>query len=517
MPCLVTKQRWVARAYDQQLEAVKGVIRTAATRITLSFDLWMSQTKLALLGLVAHFLDHSGAPRTVLLNLPRENGKHCGHNILEIVAEVIREFDIGSKLGYFVTGNASNNTTYLHFLGEEFGFGSAERHVRCAGHVLNPVAAAVLFWKDLDAFETKLQDLNVEEHELMKWRKKGPAGKLHNVVRYITGSPQRIEAFENIQRRNNTGTEGGIVLKLVKDNVTRWNSFDDCVERAIALRACIDDFIEEERDSWSYFQRRPDLKRHERRYVKGKEPSVLRDQLTSDDWDVVIQYHEILRPSKSATLYLQGQIGGCTGTIWQVLPVFEQLLTHLEEQRRIHRPVELCSLSSEQSYGREHAAPIASSYLMVEHHFSTNINLGWQKLDEYYTKLDQWPIFCAAVVLHPGQKWRWFEDWAGRQEWINQARVSIEQLWRCYRSEGTPDDRPNSPKAVSEQVDEWSDDDENLRSSVDQQAQYYAEPPHDKSLPVNKSPSSSWMEEKSHVAAAVGDGTGCFLRTGDVR
>lgn len=46
-------------------------------------------------------------------------------------------------------------------------------------------------------------------------------------------------------------------------------------------------------------------------------------------------------------------------------------------------------------------------------------------------------------------------------------------------------------------MDEWSDDDENLRSSVDQLAQYYAEPPHDKSLPVNKSPISYWIEKKA--------------------
>ena len=50
---------------------------------------------------------------------------------------------------------------------------------------------------------------------------------------------------------------------------------------------------------------------------------------------------------------------------------------------------------------------------------------------------------------------------------------------------------------MSEQVDEWSDDDEILRSSVDQLAQYYAEPPHDKSLPVSKSPIPYWIDKKA--------------------
>ena len=70
--------------------------------------------------------------------------------------------------------------------------------MRCAGHVLNLVAKAILFGSDVDAFESELQDLNVEEQELGRWRKKGPTGRLHNIVRYITASPQRIEAFEDI-------------------------------------------------------------------------------------------------------------------------------------------------------------------------------------------------------------------------------------------------------------------------------------------------------------------------------
>jgi hypothetical protein len=137
-------------------------------------------------------------PKTVLLSLPRQKGRHCGHRISETVAEVIREFDIGNKLGYFITGNASNDATCLQFLGEEFNFSASERHVRCAGHVLNLVAKAVLFGSDVDAFESELQDLSLEEQELGRWRKKGPTGKLHNVVKYITASPQRIETFEDI-------------------------------------------------------------------------------------------------------------------------------------------------------------------------------------------------------------------------------------------------------------------------------------------------------------------------------
>jgi len=115
----------------------------------------------------------------------------------------------------------------------------------------------------------------------------------------------------------------------------------------------------------------------------------------------------------------------------------------------MHQPSDSGSLLPEQPRDQEHEAPAASGYLSAERHFSTNINLGWQKLDEYYTKLD----FCAAVVLHPRQKWRWFEKhWAGRQEWIDEARVSVEQLRRSYKCDELLDNRPDPPKKALEQV-----------------------------------------------------------------
>ncbi|KAF4546994.1 Hypothetical protein D9617_74g064560 [Elsinoe fawcettii] len=101
--------------------------------------------------------------------------------------------------------------------------------------------------------------------------------------------------------------------------------------------------------------------------------------LTNDDWTVLTQYHELLGPLQEATVRLQGHAGGRFGCIWQVLPAFEYLLRHFAEQRqRYPVPVESSQLDH--------------SLLTSESHFSTACNLGWQKLDEYYTKLDESPV-----------------------------------------------------------------------------------------------------------------------------
>jgi hypothetical protein len=71
----------------------------------------------------------------------------------------------------------------LEHLSIEFAFNPKHRHIRCFGHVFNLIAQAVLLSNDSEAFEAELHNnLTVEEQELQTWRKKGPIGKLHNVV-----------------------------------------------------------------------------------------------------------------------------------------------------------------------------------------------------------------------------------------------------------------------------------------------------------------------------------------------
>jgi len=55
--------------------------------------------------------------------------------------------------------------------------------------------------------------------------------------------------------------------------------------------------------------------------------------------------------------------------------------------------------------------------LESQKHFLTNINLGWQKMDNYFNKTDAIPIYRAVVVLYPRLKWRWFEKyWAKKPQ-----------------------------------------------------------------------------------------------------
>ncbi|KAH7459490.1 hypothetical protein FOMA001_g19960 [Fusarium oxysporum f. sp. matthiolae] len=95
-------------------------------------------------------------------------------------------------------------------------------------------------------------------------------------------------------------------------------------------------------------------------------------------------------------------------------------------------------------------------------HFRININLGWQKLNKYYTILDETPpsfqgldsllrntnnnkyytildetpIYYVALALHPAYRWGWFEEhWGKHPDWIATAKEMVQEVWETeYRN-----------------------------------------------------------------------------------
>lgn len=76
IPSDATVSRIMAELYDKQLGVVTEPLRSAITKINISFDLWTSKNRLALLGLCAHFINSDGEPVSALLSLPRQRGVH---------------------------------------------------------------------------------------------------------------------------------------------------------------------------------------------------------------------------------------------------------------------------------------------------------------------------------------------------------------------------------------------------------------------------------------------------------
>jgi hypothetical protein len=192
--------RYIETSYAQAYLRVESEMRRAFTRVNISFDLWTSPgRRLSLLGVVAHYLNEDKQPRNVLLAIPRMRGSHTAMNIAATLTELLQHFNLTTSLGNVVTDNASENSACLDVLAKETTMDLQQRHLLCVGHVINLVSQQVLFGNDVNAFEPELVT-TVEQLELQQWRRKGPIGKLHNLIKYITYSSNRQNRFHNTQR-----------------------------------------------------------------------------------------------------------------------------------------------------------------------------------------------------------------------------------------------------------------------------------------------------------------------------
>jgi hypothetical protein len=149
----------------------------------------------------------------------------------------------------------------------------------------------------------------------------------------------------------------------------------------------------------------------------AKKPRILRDenQLTDKDWEVLYHLEAILTVFETAVKTLEGDghirrrkqgWTGSYGNIWDVVLGYELLLNTLEEYKQL-----------------------AADFPDPEH-FSIGINLAWDKLDEYYQRLDETPIYYTAMALHPAYRWDWFDEtWAHKPSWIEKAKETVADVW----------------------------------------------------------------------------------------
>ena len=68
------------------------------------------------------FRDSNDRLQKCVLGLPELTERHTGENIAGQIIEIIREYEISDKIGYFTLDNACNNKISMVELVLEFGF-----------------------------------------------------------------------------------------------------------------------------------------------------------------------------------------------------------------------------------------------------------------------------------------------------------------------------------------------------------------------------------------------------------
>ncbi|KAF6781096.1 transposase-like protein, partial [Colletotrichum sojae] len=94
-----SQMRELGRVFAAKKALVKEEIQRALTKVHISFDLWTSPNRYAIIAVYAHFLSHSGQQTQYLLALRRQPGAHAGENIAPTLYNVAKDWEILSKLG----------------------------------------------------------------------------------------------------------------------------------------------------------------------------------------------------------------------------------------------------------------------------------------------------------------------------------------------------------------------------------------------------------------------------------
>ncbi|GKT96936.1 hypothetical protein Ct61P_14786 [Colletotrichum tofieldiae] len=283
----------------------------------------------------------------------------------------------------------------------------------------------MLFVRD----EEMLEDLDPDDFD--KWTKKGPVGKLHNLVVWAHRSNKAISILRKLQEEDPDKSYPG-TLDVVLDNGTRWLSQYYMIERAIRLRRYLEELIDITIQSGKKFPR----SRSKLTEPPSSLPPCLEEEnlLSDADWDALCWFKDILSMFESCLLRLEGDgqtrlrkrgIEAQYGSIWQVAIAYEFLLATLEKAKieAMDRP--------EPSY------------------YASCINSAWDKLNKYYSKLDETPIYYAATVLHPGIQWAFLtKAYSEKEDWLHTARQLVQRLWNEeYRDLPTQWEMANSSLA----------------------------------------------------------------------
>src|SRR5947209_9522739 len=127
-------------------------LRAARSNIHISFDLWTSPNCYAIMAIVAHYIDSSGARKVSLIALRHLDGEHTGENMAALLLKVFREYKIGGHIGFFILDNAAANDTCVDLVLQKLYPQMStkqrlRRRLRCLGHVINLSAQAFLLGK----------------------------------------------------------------------------------------------------------------------------------------------------------------------------------------------------------------------------------------------------------------------------------------------------------------------------------------------------------------------------------
>lgn len=386
----------IESAYNIRKAVVIASMHSALSTIHISPDGWTAPNGLGLLGVTCRFMASDNTQQQLVLGLSEIQGGHTGDNLAISLKATLDNYCITNCLGYVTADGASNNTVMVSQLAGKLAIDGIHwdpnlHRLHCNGHIINLVVLAFLFGKDPTQLNDRNQPTDDAKAEAAEWRKRGPLGKLHNIIKHVYGSVQRQQIYLQL-------IENEKHLGLRRDNETRWNSWFLCIIWACKQKNSICSYC---------FQMK-----------------IQDDFLQPDDWTALEEIHKFLMPFWEATLATEGY----GHAVNRVIPSMDYLSKHLVEGSR-----------------NNWQSP----------RLAIGLRAAQDKLKKYYKLTELTPIYAASVILDPRWKVAYFDThWADRRDEATKALTEVKRLWTLAYSPSaagnliddweTPSDPPSS-------------------------------------------------------------------------
>ncbi|KAG7424555.1 putative AC transposase [Fusarium oxysporum f. sp. raphani] len=390
---------------------VKKLHNSLSSMVHFTIDMWTSsEQKAAYQAIVVHFVDaETRGVAQALLSLREFKGSHNGKLQAKAFLEVVEEYDLRGKVGYFTMDNHDANDAMLDDIAKEIdGLDPVARRLRCSGHIMNLIVQAFLFRSKAkkiqederegidEAYERLCRLSEREEGGIItkaqateEWREFSVLGKLHNLCIYSRSSTSIYNDFK-----------AEIGRALPRDNDTRWNSWFRLIDVAIENRAKFMDWIQE------------------------NHAKIEKDALDHNDWNELGDIHAFLQVFHQISVR-QGREN-----------TLDEVLSHMDFLHHHFTRTKNRAFSGPRFYARFHVA--------------------WLKFEKYYQLTEQAPVYVAGILLHPALRKSYLsEQWKRNPAWVSNAVKAVRKIWSTdYKSYQLPDEQQEKEQELDE-FDRW--------------------------------------------------------------
>ncbi|KAJ6038667.1 hypothetical protein N7460_007384 [Penicillium canescens] len=232
----VIRERLRSFVIEYQQETLQRLPSSA--KLSLALDCWTSPFQDAFMAITGYFIDQEWEYREVLLGFEPLSGTHSGVNLGEVVLQILQKHQITDRVLAVTTDNASNNKTLIAAVNDsirelQLKTDSTIIQVPCLAHIIqlslidllgkikaspkNDTAESV--WSDE---RVRLLRARQQKHKIAD-----TLNKVRGLAVYINGSPQRKEAFLNLQ---SNGQKLVPIQDAAKDKLSKYYGMTDNVE-----------------------------------------------------------------------------------------------------------------------------------------------------------------------------------------------------------------------------------------------------------------------------------------------